>query len=446
MYRPICTFLSVVLAAASVAAAPITPSAQEQTALDSLSSRLPDARLLWVNEDRIFYMTIGDPSPKLISPAGATEGSPRWSPDGTRISFDRMPEGVFIMDTDFNNANLVIPGANTPSWTRNGAAITAIAGDGYRVLKYDLASGQTSTIYDSRDSPYNGQQVEQAAEMRRGGRFLLTFRTTPEHTTEIVDLQSQTYISNSMMERGDCSPAWAPDGSYIMTTARTSNRPVLKTDFDESGPSVGDSGHFIGVENTCDCSSFYIHGQRVSNDGNWVAFGAKIFDGPKSNGTREIWLWQIGETQESAVRVTFDTGEDQSPSLYIPSGEQPDAGSDTDGSAADAGGDDSVTDAGGDDSVADAGGDDSAADAGGDDSVTDASGDDSAVDAGSDSMVDAGDGTTDAAGDQESQAGDNTIVSGSCGCTQTASGGFLPFALLLLPGIGLVRLKRENES
>jgi len=420
LQRPTTAILWVVLTAGSVAASPITPSAPEQSALDSLSARLPDARLLWVNEDRIFYMTIGDPSPQLISPAGATEGNPRWSPDGTRILFVRDPEGVFTMDADFSNASLVIPGADTASWTRNGAAITAVAGDGYRVLKYDLASGQTSTIFDSRDAPYNGQQVSQAAEMRRGGRFLLTFRLTPEHTTEIVDLQEQTYISNSMMQRGDCSPAWAPDGSYLMTTARTSNRPVLKTDFDEGGPSVGESLHFIGVENTCDCSSFYIHGQRVSNDGNWVAFGAIIFDGSKSNGTREIWLWKIGEAQESAVRVTFDSGEDQSPSLYIPTGVVQDGGVDGDG-----GHDGSQPDAGSDGSATDAGSDGSTNDAGSDGSATDAGSDGSATDTG----------------------GDPALVSGSCGCT-AASGAesFLSYGLLVVLAACFIRLKRKNES
>jgi len=302
----------------SAGATPITPTANELAAREALGQRLAGSKLLWVNQDKIFYSTLDSFAPQQISPAGATEGNPRWSPDGTKILFVREPEGVFVMDADFSNSALVIPGGNTASWTRAGDSITAVASDGYRVLKYDLGSSDTATIYDSRQAPYNGQKVSQAAELRNGGRFLLTFRLTPEHVTEIVDLQNESYISNSQMERGDCSPAWSPDGSYILTTARTSNRPVLQTVFHSGSASVDASTHFIGVADTCECNSFYIHGQRVSNDGQWVAFGAKIFDGPQQDGIREIWIWKIGEPETNAVRVTFDTAEDQTPSLFIP--------------------------------------------------------------------------------------------------------------------------------
>jgi Tol biopolymer transport system component len=347
----------------SVGATPITPTANEQAAREALGQRLAGSRLLWVNQDKIFYSTLNDFTPQQVSPDGATEGNPRWSPDGTKILFVREPEGVFVMDADFSNSALVIPGADTASWTRSGDSITAVASDGYRVLRYDLGSGDTTTIYDSREAPYNGQKVSQAAELRNGGRFLLTFRLTPEHVTEIVDLQNETYISNSQMERGDCSPAWSPDGSYILTTARTSNRPVLKTVFHSGSASVDDSAHFIGVADTCECNSFYIHGQRVSNDGQWVAFGAKIFDGPKQDGIREIWIWKIDEPETNAVRVTFDTAEDQSPSLFIL--ENPDQ----DGADADDAGHDAGHDAG-QDAGHDAG-QDAGQDAGDDNQATD---------------------------------------------------------------------------
>jgi hypothetical protein len=185
-----------------------------------------------------------------------------------------------------------------------------------------MSNGDTTVIYDASDSDYSGGfgyqcELSQAAELRNGGRFLLTFTRANNHNTFIIDMHDKTYIYNTQMDRGDCSPSWAPDGSYVLNTARTSSRPVVKANFSAGGPSVSDSTHFVGVEDQCQGYQYYIHGERVSNDGEWVAMGGWCKQGPKSNGHREIYIWKIGEPEANAVRMTFDTDEDKSPSLHV---------------------------------------------------------------------------------------------------------------------------------
>jgi len=115
------------------------------------------------------------------------------------------------------------------------------------------------------------------------------------------------------MDRGDCSPSWAPDGSYTTTTARTGDRPVLKTDFDPAGPTLGGSSdYWVGIGDVCGCG-YYVHGHRVSNDGQWLVMGG--LDRDANN--REIYIWKIGEPESEVVRLTFETAEDQSPSLFV---------------------------------------------------------------------------------------------------------------------------------
>jgi MYXO-CTERM domain-containing protein len=313
------TVLVALLCPGSASTSPITPTSSEASARTVLGSKIPGAQLLWVRSDKIYHSTVSNFTEQLVTQGSYAETNPRWSPDGKQILFVRSSDGVYVMKSDFSGQTKVIPGGHTASWTRDGKSITAVDSTGYKVLQYDLAAKTTKTIYDAQQSPYNGQKVSQAAELRTGGRYLLVFRLTPTHVTEIVDLQTQKYISNTEMERGDCSPAWAPDGSYIVTTARTSSRPVLKTVFhpatSSAAASVDPSKHFVGLDTS---EKFYIHGQRVSNDGKYVTFGGKIFAGPKANGDREIYIWKIGEPEANAVRMTFETNEDKSPSLYIP--------------------------------------------------------------------------------------------------------------------------------
>ena len=310
------------LVATPATAGTLTPTSSESAALKALAAKIPKARLLWTRGGRVIHAAASTSfKPEVVTQGSITEGNPRWSPDGTQILTVRS-DGVYVMKPDFTGATKVIPGGRVASWTRDGKSITCIDQTEYKALQYDLASKTTKTIYDAKQSPYNGQQIDQAAELRTGGRFLLVFRRDPTHVTEIVDLQLKKYISNTEMKRGDCSPAWAPDGSYILNTARLTSRPVLRAMFtvDSSGGSVSASKHLVGLDTG---EKFYIHGQRVSDDGKWVAFGGKIFGGALQSALREIYIWPVGGADKDAVRVSFDTAEDEGPDLHVSPGTTP---------------------------------------------------------------------------------------------------------------------------
>jgi hypothetical protein len=46
-----------------------------------------------------------------------------WSPDGTRLAFGRIPEGIYTIEVDGSGLTLVIPGGAYPHWSPDGSHI-----------------------------------------------------------------------------------------------------------------------------------------------------------------------------------------------------------------------------------------------------------------------------------------------------------------------------------
>lgn len=306
--------LNVVLAAPIYAARlPITD--EQLAARNNLGKQLPDARLLWVNDHRIYHSTLGHWDPQSVTKSDHQEYRPRWSKDGKRILFQRGADRVFIMNEDFSDKHEILQGAHTADWTGDGDGVTAISSDGYKVLHYRLGDGKVSVLYDSRQPHYDGQQLAQSAVLRRGGRYLLSFRREPNHASFIVDLVEKLYLANPQMLRGDCKPTWSPDGEFLLTTARTSNRPILMTRFDAQNGELGTSQALVTMDKGL---RYYMHDGQVSNDGKWLVFGGKVLLGSSMLGRREIYAWKFGSKPNAVIRLTFDTNDDDAPSLYIP--------------------------------------------------------------------------------------------------------------------------------
>jgi Tol biopolymer transport system component len=47
-----------------------------------------------------------------------------WSPDGTRLAFGRVPEGIYTIGVDGSGLSLVIPGGAYPNWSPDGSRIS----------------------------------------------------------------------------------------------------------------------------------------------------------------------------------------------------------------------------------------------------------------------------------------------------------------------------------
>ena len=273
------------------------------------AAQIPNAKLIWEAGGYLYTTTLGNFDPQQMTPGFRA----KWSPDGTKICYS-VDDRLYVTNADFTGTYQLASGINTGwwgtgySWTKDGNHITAIMGDKRTIRKIEVPSGNSTVIYTDAS-----QNLAEAAEIDVTGRFLIMFRLDPNHV-RVWDLHTNSVVSNSSGMGWNCTPAWAPDGSYFTNTLSAPNRPIMRTDFDPSGPSMAEPYYYIGTDGISG-SSYVCHFSRVSNDGNWVVFCATPFGG------YDVFLWKIGTPNTDLVRITTTGG--SSPDIFIPTGSPP---------------------------------------------------------------------------------------------------------------------------
>ena len=264
---------------------------------------LSAAELVWVRNRMIMYSKLGEWNPIVVTPGE----NPRWSPNGSKIVFTRGHD-VWMMNHDFSEIRQIISNVVTELgagafWTSDGRGLTVINRNNPRqVLFYDLQTGRTGALHDEDSPPFRHYRFSQSAQLRTGGRYLLTFTEDVGHRSMIIDLQGKKYIANDFMKDGDCEPAWAPNGTFLVTTRRARQRPVYRTDFDAASGMVSDSQYLIGAGRS--------HWPSISNDSQYVVYSDHT----------NIYIWRVGlpvSGMRHGIQLTSTSGKNISPNLYV---------------------------------------------------------------------------------------------------------------------------------
>ena len=282
---------------------PILPFSEELAQRNALGNKIPTAILLWSRNGIIMRSSIRNWNPKEIT----VGENPRWSPDGTMIIFSR-DDDLWLSNNNFTDQRKIIQGicrdySSGGYWTDSGNAITAINKfNAKQVLIYDLTSGSITILHDEEKLPFKGLRLSQCAELRVGDRYLLTFTRDLGHRAMIIDLRNKSYIANDHMKRGDCEPAWAPNGKFIISTRRDFTRPIYKADFDAENGIIKESDYLIG-KGRCYSSS-------ISNDCRYILYSS----------SGNIYCWELATRvtkERHGIQLTFDMENDKGPNLYI---------------------------------------------------------------------------------------------------------------------------------
>jgi len=151
-------------------------------------------------------------------------------------------------------------------------------------------------------------------ELSHDGRFLAITLRGSKRETGIWDLKKKGWRQTGL----GCQINWTPDGGSIYWVNPTGNgqSEVYKMPVKNGKPPkeiADDALRFMDVPGRRSHEYF----PQLSSDGKWMVWGVTQRGHDHDIADYEIYLWQVGEPLETATRLTYHSGNDRWPDIFI---------------------------------------------------------------------------------------------------------------------------------
>ena len=235
----------------------------------------------------------------LTNTPDANEGLPRFSPDGTRILYRRIPIGerfdnnrhgmqgeLVIMNSDGSGTKVLGKDGAFPwaSWSPDGRRLACLSARG--IDFYDIAT-KTSQAHLNRKGTY--QQMIWSPD----GKWLTGVANSYDTGWSVVRMEVATGVVNPVSKVDCCTPDWFPDSATIIFSNRAHDWTQLWM-----ADGQGKDRRLVLAED-----GRHIYGGCVSPDGNYVLFtGNKEEDGDPKNAGRSHGSAQVARCSDGHRR------------------------------------------------------------------------------------------------------------------------------------------------
>ena len=245
-----------------------------------------------------------------------TEYFPRISPDGGKVLFCRSQEpwvsqrnkfawDTWILDLATGTTQLLAKNANTPTWSADGKKIYFVR-QANQFVEYTLANQKEIMVFETgKTHSLNASiQLETPVWSDAKQTLAVTLRGGARGTFIINKDKSLQQIG-----RG-CQLNWSPDSSFLYLV---DHQKTGRNAFFRVNPETLEKKLWF------DAPGAYSHEYfpKISNTGDMLVFGASIGGHEHDRADYEIFLWPIGTPMGNTARLSFHTGNDNWPDIFL---------------------------------------------------------------------------------------------------------------------------------
>lgn len=242
----------------------------------------------------------------------AVDSMPKISPDGKSVAFMRSRQewvsfrnwgewDIWLLELKTRKATRLAEHGTQPSWTGDGKAVV-FQRSGNQVVQVDLATGQERVLLGAR--PHLAW-TDPSLDPAGGKRLAVTVRGKRRNTS-LFPLPT----GKEKRVAGGCQLAFVPDGKWLVLVEGGGQMKNRICRVDREGRNLQTL-----IDMPLPWSHEYF--PRVSNTGDLLVFGAAREGHEHDTADYEIFLWRLGTPPAQAARLSFHTGNDQWPDVWV---------------------------------------------------------------------------------------------------------------------------------
>ena len=298
---------------------PPSPGISVLTEKVALAAELPQGFVVWSsnrfgNHD-ILKMTLPDREVNPLTTHPHAEYFPRISPDGSKLVFARAQKpwvsqrnqelwDVHLLDLESGEERLLAKNANSPTWSIDGRKVY-FQRKVVRLAEIDIETAKERILFTSGNGDVSKHSVLHTPGYNTHSNKMAVTLRQGQVMTAIVDL----YGNKKEISEG-CQLTWSKDGSFLYHVGHGGKQ---KNAFYLYDPQTDKSTFWLDLPGEYSHEYF----PKLSNDEKFLIFAASKGDHEHDSADYEIFLWQVGSPAESATRLTYHTGNDNWPDVYL---------------------------------------------------------------------------------------------------------------------------------